>query len=91
MRRRLDDLGRPYSILATLERKIGGSRLLADCHGRLAWPQRGVYFSMEEGEPRAETDEGVRIVRVCTHALKTGSGTTLWGRLSQQHLRRGVA
>jgi hypothetical protein len=57
--------------------------LLAECHGRLAWPQRGVYFFMEEGEPRTVSGDGLRIVRVGTHALKAGSGTTLWQRLSQ--------
>lgn len=83
MPRRLDDLIRFCDILETLERRIGGRRLLADCHGRMDWPQRGVYFFMEEGERRTDTGEGLRIVRVGTHALKAGSGTTLWGRLSQ--------
>jgi hypothetical protein len=78
MPRRLDDLIRFCDILETLERRIGGRRLLADCHGRMDWPQRGVYFFMEEGERRTDTGEGLRIVRVGTHALKAGSGTTLW-------------
>ena len=53
---RLDDLVRFYRLLETLERRIGGSRLLADCHGRMNWPQRGVYFFTEHGETR--TDSG---------------------------------
>lgn len=57
--------------------------MLADCHGRMAWPQRGVYFLMEEGERRTDTGDGLRIVRVGTHALKPRSQTTLWQRLSQ--------
>src|SRR5207248_1555388 len=72
-----------YSILGVLERRVGARRLLADCHGRMAWPQRGVYFFMEEGEHRTNTGRGLRIVRVGTHALKAGSRTTLWKRLSQ--------
>lgn len=72
-----------YSILDTLERRIGGQRTLAACSGRLAWPRRGVYFFCEAGEMRTDTGDGPRIVRVGTHALKPGSGTRLWTRLSQ--------
>jgi hypothetical protein len=49
----------------------------------MRWPQRGVYFFMEQGERRTDTGDGLRIVRVGTHALKTGSRSTLWQRLSQ--------
>ena len=38
---------------------------------------------MEQGESRTDTGEGLRIVRVGTHALKAGSRTRLWARLSQ--------
>jgi hypothetical protein len=80
---RLDDLVRFYAILDRLERTIGGARTLADCTGRRAWPERGVYFFQEPGEIRTDSGEGARIVRVGTHALKEGSRTTLWTRLSQ--------
>ena len=71
-----------YALLAELEDRCGGKRLLAECHGRMGWPQRGVYFFFEDGELR---DDGVppRVVRVGTHALRRLSTTTLWGRLSQ--------
>jgi hypothetical protein len=48
---------------------------------------------MEEGEERSHSGQGPRIVRVGTHALKGGSSTTLWKRLSQhkgqERSRRG--
>jgi hypothetical protein len=71
-----------YALLAELEGRRGGKRLLAECHGRMGWPQRGLYFFFEDGELR---DDGVtpRVVRVGTHALRRSSKTTLWGRLSQ--------
>ena len=47
------------------------------------WPQRGVYFFMEDGELRTDSGEGLRIVRVGTHALTSRSQTTLWNRLLQ--------
>lgn len=72
-----------YSILAELEAKLGGARTLAQCSGRLQWPQRGVYFFREPGENRSNSGSDLRIVRVGTHALTHGSGTKLWGRLSQ--------
>lgn len=56
---------------------------LAGRHGRLDWPLRGVYFFFEAGENRQESGSGLRVVRVGTHALKDGSQTTLWDRLSQ--------
>ncbi|MGH7486616.1 MAG: hypothetical protein ACREMY_13615, partial [bacterium] len=67
-------------VLDQLENKIGGGRKLADCSGRMAWPNRGVYFFREAGEDRTDTGHGLRIVRVGTHALKTGSRTKTWSR-----------
>jgi len=80
---RLEDLIRFYSAMSRLEDKIGGHRRLADCHGRMKWPKRGIYFFMENGEQRTNSGQGARIVRVGTHAVSTGSKTTLWRRLSQ--------
>jgi hypothetical protein len=77
------DLVRFYKILADLETKIGGAQKLAPCSGRMDWPNRGVYFFFEQGENRSDTGNGPRVVRVGTHALKSGSGTKLWTRLSQ--------
>lgn len=83
MHDRRQDLIRFYDILQRLEQKIGGRRKLSDCKGRMDWPLRGVYFFMEDGEIRTDTGEGLRVVRVGTHALKLSSRTSLWSRLSQ--------
>src|SRR5437868_10959565 len=80
---RLDDVVQFYTIVNRLAEAIGGHRMLSSCAGSLSWPQRGVYFFMEDGEHRSNSGEGPRIVRVGTHALKAGSSTTLWRRLSQ--------
>ena len=85
---RVKHLIRFYSILDELENNIGGARTLAGCSGRMAWPRRGVYFLRENGERRSDSGDGPRIVRVGTHALKAGSNTMLWTRLSQH---KGVA
>src|SRR5688572_10923820 len=85
---RASDLRRFYSLLDDLARRTGGTRRLADCSGGLEWPPRGVYFFMESGEVRRESGDGPRIVRVGTHALKDGSRTTLWKRLSQHKGQR---
>lgn len=85
---RRDDLVQFYAGLAVLRQRCGGTRRLAECTGRMNWPQRGVYFFFESGEERFESGDGQRVVRVGTHALKSGSRTTLWKRLAQH---RGVA
>ena len=81
--RRAYHLARFYELLAQLERNIGGARRLSECHGRMGWPRYGVYFFREAGENRSDSDAGPRIVRVGTHALKAGSKSKLWTRLSQ--------
>ena len=86
---RLQHLVRFYALLDRLERNIGGARCLSGCSGRTDWPQRGVYFFREPGESRS-TLARPRIVRVGTHALKAGSGTRLWTRLSQHKGQPGT-
>ena len=68
-------------------RRGGWRRRLGDCHGKLVWPARGVYFFFEDGEQRKDTGTGDRVVRVGTHGLKAGSKATLWKRLSQHRGR----
>lgn len=68
-----------YEQLDELREKIG-ERILSKCNGRMNWPKRGVYFFFEEGEIR-ETSSELRVVRVGTHAISSGSGTKLWDRL----------
>ena len=80
---RIADTVRFYELLTCLERRVGGSRMLAVCDGRMGWPRRGVYFFFEEGEKRGESGNGPRVVRVGTHALTATSRTSLWNRLSQ--------
>jgi hypothetical protein len=76
-----------YSCLRSLETGLGGKRCMANCTGRLNWPNRGVYFFFEPEEVRCETNFP-RVVRVGTHAVSSGSKTTLWNRL---HTHRGNA
>lgn len=82
------DLRRFYDLLDELSRRTGGLRRLTECGGRMGWPTRGVYFFMEEGEDRKESGSGPRIVRIGTHALKSGSRSRLWTRLRQHKGQR---
>ncbi|MGE0005373.1 MAG: hypothetical protein AB7S92_07255 [Parvibaculaceae bacterium] len=72
-----------YGLLTALESACEGGRTLSACSGSQKWPSRGVYFFTEPGEERSDSGAGSRIVRVGTHALKSGSSTKLWTRLSQ--------
>lgn len=81
------DLAWFYQVLEKLEKRHGGRRFLTKCDGRMDWPDRGIYFFFENGQERVDSGRGNRVVRIGTHALKRGSKTTLWNRLSQH---RGV-
>jgi len=84
---RKKDLDYFYEILDKLTNSIGGPKSLKDCHGRMGWPKRGVYFFFEKGEFR-EDGETPRVVRIGTHALKNESKSTLWGRLRTHRGRK---
>jgi len=80
---RLSALIRFYEALAQLEYQLGGKKKLRECHGRMPWPRRGVYFFFEDGERRSHSGVGLRVTRVGTHAVSVASKTTLWKRLAQ--------
>ncbi len=80
---RLSDLRRFYEILGQLRDRLQSPRVLACCNGRMGWPRRGVYFFFEPGKESAIGNEVSRVVRVGTHALKSGAKSTLWKRISQ--------
>lgn len=64
-----------------------GYRRLADLTS-LTVPRHGVYLFFEDGESRRESGNGLRVVRVGTHALSATSKASLWSRLKQH---RGVS
>jgi hypothetical protein len=80
-RERLVHLDRFYSLLAELEKGLGGRRRMRECTGAMCWPQMGVYFFFEDGEHRSSCVGMDRVVRVGTHTVSAGSKTTLWHRL----------
>ena len=79
---KIANLARFYKAMERLESGVGGKRRLSNCNGRMDWPERGVYFFFENGEKRSHSSNGPRVVRVGTHAVSSGSRTTLWNRLS---------
>jgi hypothetical protein len=81
---RREDLDRLYALLSRLADRVGGAQRLKNCDGYMDWPERGVYFFLEPGERRAGSDQR-RVTRVGTHAVSTGSGTSLWDRLKQHY------
>lgn len=82
---RLGDLRQFYHLMHRLIDKQGGPRHLSAL-GSI--PRRGVYFFFDEGQPRSDSGEGPRIVRVGTHALKAGSASSLRQRLSHHRGRK---
>jgi len=79
---RQQHLSQFYDLIKRLESKLE-LHFLRDCNGRMQWPSRGVYFFFDTSEIRTNPSTERRIVRIGTHALKRGSKTTLWTRLSQ--------
>ena len=78
----LADLNRFYELLSKLSADLDGWRLLGDCDGHMAWPERGVYFLFEPNEFRRLDNTKQRVVRVGTHMVSKGSKASLWNRLS---------
>lgn len=77
---RRDDLNRLYHLFEDLKEQVGGMQRLRNCTGYMDWPERGVYFFFAADETRDSTDHQ-RLTRVGTHAVSSGSGTSLWNRL----------
>ena len=80
---RITDTNRFYELLDRLAELAGGPRVLKECHAGMYWPAGGVYFFHELGESRTNDPTRSRVVRVGTHGLRSGTRSTLWGRLSQ--------
>ena len=76
-----DHLERFYSLLAHLANAPGQGRPLVELPTRSLLPERGVYYFREPGEHRAANPNVLRVVRVGTHAVSSGSKSTLHGRL----------
>ncbi len=77
---RRSDLDRLYDLFAQLEERVEGKQQLGDCTGYMDWPERGVYFFFAADETRGATDN-LQLTRVGTHAVSSGSSTSLWDRL----------
>ncbi|MFB6178606.1 MAG: hypothetical protein ABEI77_02645 [Halorientalis sp.] len=77
---RQEDVDRLYAILDDLREQVGGYQFLRDCTGYMDWPERGVYFFFAGDETRESTAQP-RVTRIGTHAVSSGSGTSLWNRL----------
>jgi hypothetical protein len=75
-----------YALLDRLEIKVGGKRFLKTSNTKMKWPSQGVYFFFEPLEYRTNSLDHLRIVRVGTHAVSSGSKSTLWQRLRQHGL-----
>lgn len=80
------DIERLYKALERLDKGLGGKRLMSECHGKLAWPQSGIYLFFEDDEKRKnkEKEKERRIVRVGTHGVgvkKSKRERSLWERL----------
>ena len=80
---RIDDIAQFYELLDLLEERVGGKRTFADLTAFRELSRRGVYFFFEPGESRSESGNGPRVSRIGTHALTSGSQSTLRKRLKQ--------
>jgi len=83
---RLEHIVQFYALLDTLAQKIKGPLTLENFSIGSSWVTRGVHFFFEQGEHRSDSGEGLRVVHIGTHAIRTGSRSTLWDSL---HLQRG--
>lgn len=75
-----NDLDRFYALMRRLSEKRPAEPLRHMVKHR-DFPGRGVYFFFDPNEWRSDGSQ--RVVRVGTHALTSGSQSSLWGRLGQ--------
>lgn len=75
------DVSRFYRMMRLLWLAQDGGRVLGDANGKMSWPGRGVYFIVEMPGGLSHGTMP-RIVRIGTHAISSGSRTSLWNRLS---------
>lgn len=75
------DMARFNHYLKKLWKAQNGGRQIAEASGRMSWPTRGVYLVLDADGPMSRAGMP-RIARVGTHAVSTGSRTSLWDRLS---------
>ncbi len=74
------DVDRFYTLLSHLEQLPSQGLRLRVLDGK-DLPHRGVYFFREPGEMNPRVPGSLRIVRVGTHAVSSGSKATLYSRL----------
>ena len=79
MERIVSDRAEFYRLMEQLSKLPNQAKPLSHLAGNRNLPRRGVYFFREPGESCA--DGSARIVRVGTHAVSTGSKSTLRARL----------
>jgi len=80
---RTEDIDRFYSLLTELEEQVCGKQKLRECTGYMDWPDRGIYFFFASDE--------FRVTRVGTHAVSSGSSTSMWDRLrTHRGAKRGT-
>lgn len=85
---RAEHIDRFYALLSELEERVDGKERLKDCTGYMDWPDRGIYFFFAPNEHRGEQ---LRLTRVGTHAVSSGSSTSLWDRLrTHRGAKRGT-
>lgn len=77
---RLRDTSRAYNLLKRLTTSQGMPRL-GDISSRGLSAERGVYFFFDDNESRIVDARTLRLVRIGTHGVSRGSGSTLWQRL----------
>ncbi|WP_418280491.1 hypothetical protein [Halorubrum sp. DTA98] len=87
---RQEDLDILYQLFNKLEESVESKRKLKNCHGRMDWPDRGIYFFFHPSETRESTGQ-LRLTRIGTHAVSKGSSTSLWDRLrTHRGAKRGT-
>lgn len=72
-----------YFILSGATKRLGPPKAFSDPSFGRELPARGVYFIFEPREFRTISSLGLRVTRVGTHGLTTGSKSTLRSRLAQ--------
>jgi hypothetical protein len=80
---RLSYIRRFYDVMTVLQERLGGMKSFESDGVPIEKKAKGVYFFFDTHQPRSDSGDGPRVVRIGTHGVSAGAKSTIRQRLRQ--------